>query len=110
MTRKTISIISYLTIIGWVVSFIIYHNGGRSSFAQYHLKQAFGLGIFGLAVSMLFVPVIAADPLISTLFSILLLGILIILIVGIINAFNQKRKPVPLIGSMFVDRFNFIKY
>jgi len=109
MTRKTISIISYLTIIGWVVSFIIYHNGGRSSFAQYHLKQAFGLGIFGLVISMLFIPA-AADPVISALFSILIFGIFIVLVFGIINAFNQKRKPVPLIGAMFVDRFNFIKY
>ncbi|MCC9064677.1 DUF4870 domain-containing protein [Flavobacterium piscisymbiosum] len=110
MNRKTISIISYLTIIGWVISFIVYHNGGRSSFAQYHLKQSFGLGIFGAVLSMLFIPVIATDPVMSTLFSILIFGILIVLIVGVVNAFHQKRKPIPLIGIMFVDRFNFIKY
>jgi uncharacterized membrane protein len=110
MNRKTISIISYLTIVGWVISFVVYHNGGRSSFAQYHLKQSFGLGIFGVILGIIFIPIIPIDPIISTLFTILGFGILIVLIFGIINALNQKRKPIPLIGSMFVDRFNFIKY
>lgn len=110
MNRKTISIISYLTIIGWVISFVIYHNGGRSSFAQYHLKQSFGLGIFGAVLGIVFIPILSVNPLMSTLFSIISVGILIVLIFGIINAVNQKRKPIPLIGSMFVDRFHFIKY
>jgi len=110
MTRKTISIISYLTLIGWVISFIVYHNGGRSSFAQYHLKQSFGLGVFGAVLSVVFIPIITIDPLISTLFTVLGFAMLIVLIFGIMNAVNQKRKPIPLIGLMFVDRFNFIKY
>ncbi|MCD0471834.1 DUF4870 domain-containing protein [Flavobacterium sp. JAS] len=110
MNRKTISIISYLTIIGWVISFVVYHNGGRSSFAQYHLKQSFGLGVFGAILGVIFIPILPIDPLISTLFTILSAGVAIVLIFGIINAINQKRKPIPLIGLMFVDRFNFIKY
>jgi uncharacterized membrane protein len=110
MNRKTISIISYLTIIGWVISFVVYHNGGRSSFAQYHLKQSFGLGIFGAILAIVFIPIIPIDPLISTIFAILSFVILVVLLFGIINALNQKRKPIPLIGAMFVDRFNFIKY
>lgn len=110
MNRKTISIISYLTIIGWVISFVIYHNGGRSSFAQYHLKQSFGLGIFGAILGLAFIPIIPINPLISSLFAIVSTGIIIVLIFGIRNAFNQKRKPIPFIGLMFVDRFHFIKY
>lgn len=110
MNRKTISIISYLTIVGWLISFVVYHNGGRSSFAQYHLKQSFGLGVFGAILGAAFIPILPIDPLISTLFTILGFGILVVLIFGIINAINKKRKPIPLIGLMFVDRFNFIKY
>ncbi|WP_166920179.1 DUF4870 domain-containing protein [Flavobacterium poyangense] len=110
MNKKTISLISYLTIVGWLISFIIYHNGGRSSFAQYHLKQSFGLGILGVALGLMFIPIIPIDPLISTIFTILSAGILIVLIFGVLNAINQKRKPIPFIGLMFVDRFHFIKY
>jgi uncharacterized membrane protein len=110
MSRKTISIISYITIIGWVISFVVYHNGGKSTLAQYHLKQSFGLGVLGPLFSILFIAVV---PIVSStliLFTILNLGIFIFLILGIINAVNQKKLPIPLIGSMFVDRFNFIKY
>lgn len=104
MNRKTISIISYLTIVGWLISFVVYYNGGRSTFAQYHLKQSFGLGVLGVILSTFFIPII------STLVAILGFGILIVLIFGIVNAVNQKRKPIPIIGLMFVDRFHFIKY
>ena len=110
MTRKTISIISYLTLIGWIISFLVYHNGGRSSFAQYHLKQSFGLGVFGAVLSVIFVSTFSIAPVVLIIFKIVGLGMLIFLIFGIMNAINQKRKPVPLIGSMFVNRFHFIKY
>lgn len=110
MNRKTISIISYLTIIGWIISFVVYHNGGRSSFAQYHLKQSFGAGILSVLLSLIFIPIIPINPIISTLFSILSAVILIVLIFGIVNAVNQRTKPIPLIGLMFVNRFHFIKY
>lgn len=110
MNRKTISIISYLTIVGWVISFVVYYNGGRSTFAQYHLKQSFGLGVLGVILSIFFTPIIPIDPFISTLFTVLCFGILIILISGIVNAVNQNRKPIPVIGLMFVNRFHFIKY
>ncbi|MEZ0183120.1 hypothetical protein B0A75_04505 [Flavobacterium oncorhynchi] len=110
MSRKTISIISYLTLVGWVISFLVYHNGGRSSFAQYHLKQSFGLGVLSAALGCAFIPIFSINPVISTFFTVFSFGILVFLIAGIVNAVNQKRKPIPLIGSMFVDRFNFIKY
>lgn len=110
MNKKTISIISYLTIAGWLISFIIYHSGGRSAFAQYHLRQSFGLGVFGAVTGMAFFPILQGNPLILYLCSILVSTILIVLIFGIANAVNQKQKPLPVIGTMFVDRFNFIKY
>lgn len=110
MNRKTISIISYLTIVGWLISFVVYYNGGRSTFAQYHLKQSFGLGILGIILSTFFILIIPINPFISTFLTLLGFGILIVLIFGIVNAVNQKRKPIPIIGIMFVDRFDFIKY
>jgi uncharacterized membrane protein len=108
MSRKTISIISYITIIGWIISFVVYHNGGRSSLAQYHLKQSFGLGVLGTLFSVLFMTMRPIVPLVSRLSAILGLVIFIVFIFGIFNAVNQKRKPLPLIGFMFVDRFYFI--
>jgi hypothetical protein len=110
MSRKTISIISYITIIGWVISFVVYNNGGRSSLAQYHLKQSFGLGILGTLLGIASMIIVPIDSSISILFTILSLSILIFLILGVINAVNQKRKPITLICFMFVGRFHFIKF
>ena len=108
MNRKTISIISYITIIGWIIAFVMYCSGYGSLLAQYHLKQSFGLGILSIFLNVFFItifPIISSHLLVFTFLNI---GILAFLILGIINAVNQKKLPVPLIGSMFVDRFYFI--
>ncbi|SHL44351.1 hypothetical protein SAMN05443543_1025 [Flavobacterium flevense] len=109
MNRKTISIISYFTIIGWIIAFAMYYNGGyRSLLVQYHLKQSFGLGILSIFLNVLFFtifPIISSQLLVFTLLN---TGIITFLILGIMNAANQKKQPVPLIGSLFVDRFYFI--
>lgn len=108
MSRKTISIISYITIIGWLLSFIVYSNGGKSAFAQYHLKQSFGLGLLGtLFSSVCLVPI---DSSLSILLWILGLSLSLFFVFGVYNAANQKKVPLPLIGFLFVTRFNFIKF
>ena len=49
MSKKTISIISYITIIGWIIAFLVYNNETeKSSLAKFHLKQSLGLGILGI--------------------------------------------------------------
>jgi hypothetical protein len=88
----------------------VYHNGHRSSLAQYHLKQSFGLGVLGVVFSMLCMFAYPIIPIISNLLTIVSIVMLIFLISGIINAANQEKKPILLIGLMFVGRFTFIKY
>jgi uncharacterized membrane protein len=41
--------------------------------------------------------------------TILSFGLLILWIIGIVNAVNEEEKPVPLVGNLFVDKFDFIK-
>lgn len=99
ISRKVISIISYTTILVWVISFVVYHNEGKSTVAQYDLKQLFGLGVLGALFIVLF---IAIDPAVSStlkLFTIMKLGIFIFLILGIVNTLSQKR-------AYFVNWFN----
>lgn len=48
-------------------------------------------------------------PAISIVFTILSIGIFIFWILGIVNAVNEKESPLPIIGSLFVDKFDFIK-
>lgn len=108
MNKKTISIISYLTILGWAVSFIAYHNGGKSALAKYHLKQSFGLGLLGTAATAIPLIIDGYVAVSKVLFLIINLLLLLSLTLGIRNATQQQKKPIPLIGSIFIDRFYFI--
>lgn len=108
MNKKKISIISYITILGWIVSYILYSNGGKSPLAKYHLKQSFGLGILGALFGITSMIVVPETPSLTVLFIVIKLGMFIFLTLGIRNAINQQQKPVPVIGSIFTDRFYFI--
>ena len=106
MSKKTISIISYITIIGWIIAFLVYNNQlEKSSLAKFHLKQSLGLGILGLLCEFLSYIV----PSLDLGLTILSLGLLILWIIGIVNAVNENEKPVPLVGNLFIDKFDFIK-
>lgn len=104
--KKTIAAISYITILGWIVSYILYNNGGRSPLAKYHLKQSFGMGVLGaiLGVGSIIITTYASLYFFLAIHS----GIFIFLTLGITNAINLKKKPIPVIGSIFIDRFYFI--
>lgn len=110
MDKKTISIISYITIIGWVIAFIVFNNGvEKASLAKYHLKQALGLAVLGILLSIAQVIVLSIVPSIGIVFTILSALIFVLWIIGIINAAKEEEKPLPIIGAMFADKFDFIK-
>ena len=56
MDNKTLSIVSYITIIGWVIAYFV-GKDKADDLLKYHLKQGFGLFIFsfiwGILISIL---------------------------------------------------------
>lgn len=97
---KTIAIIAYITIFGLLIAFVM-NNDKKNSFAAYHLRQSLGLGITGLALS-----VINVIPILGWLISILGSIFLIILwVMGLISALNGQEKPVPVLGNKFQEWF-----
>ena len=92
---KEIAIIAYLTIIGLIIAFVM-NKDKHYDFASYHIKQVLGLAVIGLIVF-----VIGQIPILGWIISILVfIPLLIIWIMGLMNAINGKKKPIPLIGSM----------
>lgn len=91
---KTIAIISYLSIIGWVVALIL-HGNNPTSFGAFHLRQT--LGLFLTWVILSFIPFIGW---------VLALPMLILWGVGLYYAFNDQAKPVPLLGEFYENSFN----
>lgn len=105
MDNKTLSIVSYITLFGWLISFII-GKEKSNGLLRYHLKQSLGLIIFSILLSIILNVLLMVSK-------IGILGIfgfipLILMIIGIINAANDVEKPLPLIGKMFEDKFSFI--
>lgn len=106
MNSKTLSILSYVTLIGWLIA---YFSGKEKSdsLLRYHLKQSLGLAIVSIVLNIALSVIAHLVPALSFLG---LVGyvILIFWVLGIINAANQAEKPVPVIGKVFEDKFAFI--
>lgn len=103
MNNKVLSIISYLGILGWLISFLVNKNE-TDELRKYHLKQSFGMAILGIVLSV----IVSYLPAGSPITGILSLVFLILMIYGIINAATEVKKPLPLIGKQFEDRFSFV--
>jgi uncharacterized membrane protein len=106
MNNKTLSIVSYIGLIGWLIA---YFMGKEKSDAllKFHLKQSLGLAIVGILFSVALNIVAIVVPALAIL-GMLSLVILVLWVIGMINAANAAQKPLPLIGKMFEDKFAFI--
>ncbi len=106
MNNKTLSIVSYITLIGWLIA---YFNGKEKadSLLKYHLRQALGLAIVSIIFNVVLTVVATIVPALSFL-GIAGLVIVVLWIMGIINAANGAEKPTPLVGKMFENKFAFI--
>lgn len=106
MDNKTLSIVSYISIIGWVIAYFM-GKEKADDLLKYHLKQSLGLAVVGL-VFMVALNVLAMIVPALGILGLLSLVILILWIIGIINAASAAKKPLPLIGKMFENKFAFI--
>jgi uncharacterized membrane protein len=96
---KVISIISYLTIVGWLLGYVL--NDQKSPLASFHQRQSLGVYLVFLVSSMLmWIPILGwiAGVLVF------LLGLALWLI-GISDAFREKMDAVPILGVNFQKWF-----
>lgn len=93
-----------MAIVAYIVFFIpLLTDAKNDPFVKYHVKQ--GLALFICAVGVWLV--VSVIPIIGIIIApILNIGILVLLIMGIINAVNGAEKPLPLIGSL-AESFKF---
>ncbi len=109
---KNIAIISYITLIGWLIAYTM-NQKTPSSLGVYHLRQSLGIMLTGVALSII------SNISVSILGSVLGFGVivfsfipmltLILWILGIISAVNAEEKPVPVIGDMAQNMLKGIK-
>lgn len=97
---KTVAIVAYLTLIGFIVALII-HGSKKTQLGAFHLRQCLGFVISGFALG-----IIGVVPILGWLLVLVGMPVLFVLwIIGLIAAIQGQMKPVPLIGEHFQKWF-----
>ncbi|QXV65647.1 DUF4870 domain-containing protein [Mucilaginibacter achroorhodeus] len=108
MSNKTLAIVSYITIIGWIIAYLEFKKREqKSELVNYHLGQSLGLIILSFALGILMSILIAIIPGLYIVSGIVGLATFILMLLGIVAANNEAVKPLPIVGKLFEGRFNF---
>lgn len=100
---KLVSIVSYLTIIGLIVAYVL-NKKNPTQLGSFHIRQSIGFTIFSFLLTFVgFVPGIG----------LILAGIANIIILAgfifcLIAAFKEQEKELPFVGAMFQKWFSQI--
>lgn len=102
---KTVGIISYLWIIGWIIALIM-HNGNKTDQGAFHIRQMLGILILWFIVLIINSALaFGGIPFVGYIFS---LGLFVLWILGFIGAIQGEKKKVPLLGDQFQEWFKGI--
>ena len=105
MDAKTTGIVAYITWIGLVIAFVL---GDREG-AKFHLNQALVLTVCGVIWTIVYrvaygiIRVISFGLLtgiMGALNALVTVVLLVLTIMGLVNAIQGEEKPLPLIGGI----------
>jgi uncharacterized membrane protein len=97
---RTVAILSYVTIIGFIAAIVI-HSSKKTQLGAFHLRQALGLIVTLVALSL-----IAIIPILGWLvFLVGWITVVVLAIIGFIGAINGTQKPVPILGEKYQKWF-----
>lgn len=101
---RTVAILSYLTIIGFIVA-IVLHGNKKTALGSFHLRQTLGMIVTGLACGvggfiLAFIPFVG-----WMMLPLVWLGFLVLWLMGLIAAASGQLKPVPVLGEHFQKWF-----
>jgi uncharacterized membrane protein len=101
---KTTAIVSYLTLIGFIVAIII-HGTKKTRLGAYHLRQSLGLILTSIAVALCatifgFVPFVGWIAALAAW-----IGLAVLWVMGLLAAINGEQTPVPVLGESFQKWF-----
>lgn len=111
---KTAGIVSYLTIIGWLIAYFALHKDKETSLGSYQLRQTLlfhivsmvVLWVAGVLFGLLFLSTSIALSI--ALMRIVQLALFVLWIIGFIGAIQGEKKPIPLIGERAQTIFSSI--
>lgn len=97
---KSTATIAYITLIGLIIAFV--QNGEKKNhFATFHIRQSLGLMCTGFALAL-----VNIIPFLGWAISVLgLIGLMVLWLMGLMNAISGKEQPVPLLGNLYSKWF-----
>lgn len=93
MNKKVTGIVSYITIIGWIVAFL----AGDKEGAKFHLNQALVLELASLINGYIVAMIPIIGPLVSVVISI---GLFVLWILGLVAAIKEEEREIPVLGQI----------
>jgi len=101
---KTVAIVSYLTLIGFIVA-VVMHSSKKTQLGAFHLRQMLGIFLTGIAVVvcefvLIFIPILGWLRIVALWVSMFVLWLL-----GLLSAVKGEMKPVPVVGPMYQKWF-----
>lgn len=100
---KTIGIIAYLTLIGWIIAMVM-HNGNKTELGAFHIRQMLGIVIVGFVLYLL--NLVLAFTVGSSIISwIIQLAMFVYWLLGFLGAVQGEKKLVPVLGEQFQQWF-----
>jgi uncharacterized membrane protein len=101
---RTVAILSYLTIIGFIVALVL-HSSKKTALGAFHLRQTLGFIVTGIALSiggavLVFIPLIGWLAVMVAW-----LGFIVLVLMGLIAAASGQQKPAPVLGEYYQKWF-----
>jgi uncharacterized membrane protein len=97
---KTVAILSYLTLFGFIAAIVI-HNNKKTQLGAFHLRQVLGFFLTGFAaIVLMIIPIIGW--LLLPLFG---LAMVVLWVMGLLSAIKGEMKPMPIVGPLYQKWF-----
>lgn len=107
---KLAGIVSYFTIVGWLIAYFAFYQNNKSYLSGYQLRQTL---LFHIVSTIVYYAVgaflVTPDASLGmTIFWLIRLAFFVIWIIGFLGALQGERKPMPLIGERAQSMFSGI--
>ncbi|HVU08963.1 MAG TPA: DUF4870 domain-containing protein [Verrucomicrobiae bacterium] len=101
---KTVAIVAYLTLIGFIAAIII-HSNKKTQLGAYHLRQVLGFFLTCIAAGfcefiLVFIPILGWLAIV-----VIWIFLFVCWIMGLIAAINGQMKPMPIVGPLYQKWF-----
>lgn len=96
---KVIGMVSYLTLIGWIIALVM--NNPKSEFASFHIRQSLGLMLIAAASRIMHIVPFVGGLVVKVVFAVAILLMILVFFI----ALQGEKKLTPVIGEYFQEWF-----